>query len=586
MAEQDSAAQRAEKSIEASSDAPPDVPSTFRGAQTSLPALTHAPATEESVDAGSGKEAPDTDGRAALEKALQADTGRQKRQFARFTAPLTLRIKGRNYPAVDWSLGGFRIADTHDLGLAGNHLRAAVIIRYDDFVLKFWVKAELIRLDTAKREAAFKFKNLTREQRRALSFFVSAHLSGKLTEVDGLLRFTRPEAGGGASGGSGERASQTGRRWQQIAMQAGVALSAGVLTLVMIRAVLLHLLSVNAAAAWVAAPVTSLSAPAAAVVAERLTEEGTRVAPGTPLLRLRNDVLATDYAIARAELERLDAALSGTAAALDGRSDALEAEIARAITARDRAEARVRDARSAVETAQAFYDSRVDLFDQGFSTRDAVTGADRARIEAQMAFADAEEDLEEAETTLQIARIGYFHGDSRATGEDPGALTRTLEDLRRARAVAAARVAGLGRQQAALRLVSPCDCRVLDLPHRPGARVAEGALLAQLQDLSGTGEIVAFVRHPQVSTLRIGETATVRLPDGTVDTEAEIVAIRTTPHLQYTDALSVRNLEPSRFTEITLTLSDGQPAPPPTGAEVTFVSSPIRWLERLFIFSL
>ena len=125
-----------------------------------------------------------------------AEDGRLKRKFARYAAPLVVVINNHCYNALDWSLGGFRIGEARDLGLAGERVKATILIKFEGFAMSFAAMSELVRLDPATREAAFRFTDLTSEQTRFLSHFSSAFLAGRMQSIDGVLRHTRPASDG------------------------------------------------------------------------------------------------------------------------------------------------------------------------------------------------------------------------------------------------------------------------------------------------------------------------------------------------------------------------------------------------------
>ena len=57
----------------------------------------------------------------SLGDAMEA-AGRDKRKYPRYSAPLTIEINGHAYPALDWSLSGFRIGEVRQLALADKFL--------------------------------------------------------------------------------------------------------------------------------------------------------------------------------------------------------------------------------------------------------------------------------------------------------------------------------------------------------------------------------------------------------------------------------------------------------------------------------
>lgn len=543
------------------------------------PAAQENERVEPAVPAEAFPDRPPSDAASDPAGEESAEYWQSKRRHPRYTLPLNIEINGVRYEVEEWSLGGFSVNAIQNLGLAGDRADVRVIIEIEGFDLSFRTKAEVVRLDTQTRSAAFRFCDLDDSHVGTLSRISSAMLSGRISNVDGMLRYVDAQAGKATP--DAEARIDRWAAWRRRA-----ALAAGILLCVVAaRAALLQTLSVHAVAAWPANPAITLTAPSSARVAQASVEEGQSVLVGDPLIVLEDRALQADLAFAEAEQARLSQRLEGLDAMLTGRRSMLatEREAAEAVLARTQARRDV--AERAMRAARDFHQARVDLHARGIVPLGDVVDAERARLETENTLAEAERDHDQALSRRNAAQAGVFYGNGRTTGLDPAALELEIGEVQQLLSLQDVRIEGLRRQQADNRLTSPCDCVVEDIAVQPGETLAVSDPVILLRPQAGAGEIVAFLRHDNARRLEIGQRATVRLANGRTDTEARIAGIGSVRHANG-QALLARNLNPERFTELRIVLSDPYRDAPLDGADVVIVNDAVGWLERLLFFDL
>lgn len=508
------------------------------------------------------------------------DGGRVKRTFARMHIPLRVRVADQIYPVTDWSLSGFRVHDIADLDLVGKHVKITLIAPFHDFSFVFTARCEAVRIDPAHREAAFKFDGLTADQKNALSYIVSAYLAGRLANVDGVLKQIAPKTTSKAkTDADGERSRLA--RWGGVAKQAAVGLVGLGVTALLLRAVFLHAFSVPAAAAWIDVRQVEVAVEHAGEIERLAVAEGDRVAAGDLIVEMNRRHAEDSLAIARARLDRLTVAHANLQAGAVDRGRVLSANRDADIIERERRAARVESARAAVASAQDTLDRRITLNERGVVAQPAVTEARRELLDAEDALAAREAELTEIDSRIDVAGIGYFYGDTRVAGEDPGELSRDASDLAQQMEIVRAEIRSLETRLAEHDVVSPCDCVVVELPRLAGTVVGALAPVAILSEVAETPHVSAFTTRKGARRLRTGQRVTVRLPDGAVDDDARIVAINNAPRRASLADLAARDLPADQHAEIVIALSAPFAADGATPVEVAFVSSPWGWLERL-----
>ena len=317
-----------------------------------------------------------------------------------------------------------------------------------------------------------------------------------------------------------------------------------------------------------------------------MLSEGETVRPGDPIARLRSPSIDAEIAVARAFLESQKERALATRQSLRQRDAILVTEIAAAERAVEQALSQQQAASAAVAAARKTHDAVSSLATPKFTTLGEISAVRKERAEAEGLYTAASAQLDDARARLTTARAGYFYGDARSTGDDPAQLRRDLRVLEKEITTQDARLQSLLARQRALTLNSTCECIVMEFSRKPGEYINEGAPLVRFHQQADGARVTAFVRHQQTRHFNIGAKATVRLTDGLVDHRAVIESIQTDLKLRSEQRLAFRDLDPERFTEVTVRLSDDFPNAPSGGAQVTLIWPAFRWLQQVFYFSI
>lgn len=511
-----------------------------------------------------------------LEQEVAQDI-RDKRRHPRFTAPLTVQINGHEYEALDWSLSGFRIGDVKVLGLAGERVHVHVILKISDFDFKFDTTAEMVRLNPTTREAGFAFTGLTSQQVRALAFVSNAFLSGRLKSVDGLLRNVSA-----ASESNDEDATETVRQIERRRVWVRNAVFALLIIIAVLsaRAAILSLTTVESAASWVDARQVELRAPGAASIERVSVAAGSVLQPGQDIAQLRNRELELELTRTQSDLDYLIARRDVLADVREGRGTVLQQERETARLAGIRARERRDEAAQSLAAAKALADRLRALPVPGETTYEERARAEQAVAEIAERLALAETAVEAANAARRSAATGFFVGDARATGFEPASLDVEIVSIDQQIAAKRAELEQLTEQKDAFRLTSPCHCEVQEVLLVAGERARAEEAVIILSELESRSRVVAFIKHESADKLRVNQQVTVRLADGRRDTKARITHVRTVVGRDHTEQLLARDLNPERYAQVEIVLSEGFSNAPASPVSMRVYSPFWRWLAH------
>jgi alginate biosynthesis protein Alg44 len=127
-----------------------------------------------------------------------------QRQHVRVRMPAQATIKGVDYPAFDWSVGGFSIADT-PLGLAvGQTTPVGLTFAFDGFKFTLDVTGQVRYIDAERRRAGLQFIDPSENDLSLLQFLVGSYMSGEIVQAADLLAIVRRDNSAKARGGAGK----------------------------------------------------------------------------------------------------------------------------------------------------------------------------------------------------------------------------------------------------------------------------------------------------------------------------------------------------------------------------------------------
>lgn len=119
-----------------------------------------------------------------------------QRLHHRIATPLNLTTDGRHYSAVDWSLGGFRVAnwDRWDKDIKiGDQQTWKFELPFQGFKIAFDIVAEVVRINPQNGHFACKFLHLNNRQIELMNHFIEQLVRGAMVPLkDTILRIDSP----------------------------------------------------------------------------------------------------------------------------------------------------------------------------------------------------------------------------------------------------------------------------------------------------------------------------------------------------------------------------------------------------------
>jgi len=117
-----------------------------------------------------------------------------QRRHHRVSTPLELQIQGGVYSAIDWSLGGFRIAGwTGDSLCEGSEIACYFKLPFQGFDIAFNLSVQIVHVDEKLGQMAAQFVNLSDRQTELMSHFIEDLIRGAMSPVeDTILRIDSP----------------------------------------------------------------------------------------------------------------------------------------------------------------------------------------------------------------------------------------------------------------------------------------------------------------------------------------------------------------------------------------------------------
>ena len=107
------------------------------------------------------------------------------RKSYRTTIPLQVRLNGKTYSAIDWSLTGLALADLQTNFAVGEKVTAVLVLPMHDAHISLQVK--LCHEYTEKGRSGFSFVDLSEKSRSVLRRFIELAIEGEVDRVDDIV---------------------------------------------------------------------------------------------------------------------------------------------------------------------------------------------------------------------------------------------------------------------------------------------------------------------------------------------------------------------------------------------------------------
>jgi multidrug resistance efflux pump len=444
-----------------------------------------------------------------------------ERRHFRVITPAEVEIGGVRYPTVNWSLGGFRIANFRATAQPGDHLLIHFRIDYQGFSVSFDAQSEVVRVE--RESLAAKFVKLGERESELLRQFVAAILGGQMVPVEGVLRHINRPVTSLQVGNERLSAPRKGafRRFMVASLYILVGLATAAYALLVVTGMVTR---VNVDTAVTSAPLEQVVSTDLGTIRELYVQAGSEIRAGQPLLRVENEVAVHNVEAARQEQKSAEVDLRQAHSATEQEEKKLAAYRAISNDQREIGAAKIKAQTAERDEASKEFERAKKLWEYGVISRQLYESqaATLAKHEALVEEAISEQKIV-AESAGQTAS-GYFFSGNFLVGD---LQTRIAEE-------AAARER-LTLSQAALQDAlnhesqrvyrAPFDAVVMRVFKSSGMTLDRGEALIVLRRAGENAHVDAYLTQQEAGLLANGSRGIAFLPAQEKRFTVEVVSI-------------------------------------------------------------
>lgn len=483
---------------------------------------------------------------------------------------MRVTLDGQSFDAVDWGLGGCRIAGLSD-GLPATASQHTLLctLPFQGFNITLKADAEVVRVCEDTGEAALRFVQLGERETALMQHFVEDLVRGKMTDVDDtIVRIDTPVTPVPTKPDPNPAQDIPVRRWpvKQIVMTLFyLALGALVFGYVGVYA-FATLFRLEVQSAVVSAERVQITAPVTGLVSDAPSGKGQKVSAGGRLAVMENTGLTDAFRKARSTLASTSAEIAETEVLLAEERRRSEGY---ALVARNnvrQAESQLAGLELAKENARLKLERLQKLAKKGLALADDVEAAELSlksvisNLERKKIHIQELKELIAGGDTVRLFTGNAFAG---RLGEMEAKVARLKSEQEYQRAL----VSELADSSTRHGVLAPFDGRIVETSARTGGTVKQGESLFVLEQIGGE-TIVAFLTQEEVQQVRTGTSANLYVPSQGRWITATVSAVDRTAGFvdEITETHRFRSPD-ARSAEVTLTATEG--VLPESGTPIT-----------------
>lgn len=446
-----------------------------------------------------------------------------QRRYYRLAVPLMVTIDAHHYKTMDWSLGGFALADFAQIIAPGQEIVATIAINFQGFHVTFDTKISVLRADPSAGTMGAAFIGLDGKGAELLQHFSDGLISGTMKSVsDTIRRIDIPVTPVSEKPDSPYMDGQK-KRWRGFAiggMYLALGLGLGYYALTSVYATAFRL-RVDTAALTV--PGQEALSTTTGTIEQVYYRDGDMVEARTPLVRIRDDRITEPIEMARIEIMDARADLDDKRAKLKSQRDKLQSYKRIGI---DKAEAK----RASIESLKkrlSFSESRAATLRESY-TRGGVSNY--LVQEAEQRAANDRADLESAQSELQMAERdvvdttnGRFYTNHRFEGE-VAELSSVVKYAEQRVTLLEEKLSVLKRRETGLIVSAPVSGRISRLHVVSGGTIDRGMPVAFIET-PGARSVEVFLTQQQLDEIAVGQHADVFVPTRQEKITARVASI-------------------------------------------------------------
>ena len=444
-----------------------------------------------------------------------------QRRHHRVTAPLFVDYAGQSVRAADWSLGGLRLeALPGALPEEGSEIPLGLTLPFQGFDVSFNVKAEVVRAVAERGMLSVCFTEIGERERELMQHFIEELVRGSMVDVeDTIQRIDLPVTPASLEPDAPKHQKGTPvKRWPvKTIVMTGVYLMLG--TIVFGYAGLLgysNFYRMEVQTAVIAAPVETVTAAADGKVEIGDVRPGDHVKAGSVIVRLLDDSLEREIALADIEVQARKAKLGFVKKKQLEELDRMRGYATVEMKNLEQTKIELEAIKAQLKIAELNRMRLAALLAKGFTTSQKSDEAEQQVISLtkQMQIRSVELSSRIDLATLNAGKRMYTgnetigSGDLVGTGSDLEAEVRLTEheiQLAQQRYITQLDL----RESTSVR--SPFDGTVLELPRFDKASVRKGDVIAVIEQRRNR-YVSAYLNQDEVLKVGLGDEALVFIP--------------------------------------------------------------------------
>lgn len=451
-----------------------------------------------------------------------------QRRHHRLAAPLTLRVNDVTYPALDWSLGGFRIAWFEVANVTvGDQINVEVELPFQGFEIAFIAAARIVRVMIEEGEIACAFEQLSQRQTDLMNHFISEIVSGNISAVDDTLqRIDSPVTPASLVPDANPALELPVRRWnrKQLGMSAFYFSLGFALVCYFSLTIYSNFFSMKLESGVVSAPLEQVVSPTDGKIRSVSTTLHQWVPANAALIfvedpELEEDISFAEIRVERAEIE-LEQARKSFAVELDKASEYEMFATNNVAQKNADLQAAALDLKLAGKHL-----SRVNQLVQEKMASDRELDEARAQLAAARRSSDtARIELSQATQALETLRqSGRFFTGERFEGESSN-LQHAVQHLTAELELARKELIALQAKRERINIAAPTDGRLVELTKRSGSAIRKGEVLGYFEREEAR-VVEVFLTQSEVLNIALGQKARVYLPAVDKSARATVVSV-------------------------------------------------------------
>lgn len=457
---------------------------------------------------------------------VQHEPPSQRLHF-RVKAPATVTIEGVDYPAADWSLGGFLVDGFGGAARPGDRLQCTFTINFQGFYIAIQKEVDVVRVEDNGTRVAFRFAEVSERERELLNYYVSNLMTGQMVPVEEVIKRIDTPVKPVPITPDEKVAESVPLRRQNIRRAAFSILylsAGGILGLFLLLTLYSHFFRLDVDSAVITKRLEQVVSRDLGVVKEILVTEGMKVARGQVLLRIEDDMLARELSACRKDLDDAKLTFASYETRRGQEEDRLAAYRKIAAEKLTSAQQAVQSLESQLQTAELEWKRARDLLDSGIGSQslyDEAT-ARKALLEGDLDRAKAEQRI--ATEAAGSVRKGFFYDGRSLVGQMPE-LRVEAEKSRQSIPVLQRRLEEVEKRAERLVYRASFPAKVVRVTKSVGGTVDRGETLLVLERTDEDPVVDAFLTQDAASYVRVGAKARILVPALNARLNGKVVSV-------------------------------------------------------------